>query len=124
MHWVNSATWIGVLGLALPRGAPAPSERRGKPCFIEIRRAQFLAQRGPTRTKARTISDGGEGGGCGELGAGGGEGSSSWFRGGGFELGQVGRGLTGPLKSGPGAVSIDQTTGGVEFAPKKSVGVY
>ena len=71
--------------MAHPRGAPAPSERRGKPCFIEIRRAKFVAICGPARQKARRLSDGGEGGGCGELGGGGGEGSA-WFGGGGFEL--------------------------------------
>ena len=71
--------------MAHPRGAPAPFERRGKPCFIEIRRAKFVAIRGPARQKARQLSDGGEGGGCGELGGGGGEGSA-WFGGGGFEL--------------------------------------
>ena len=76
--------------MAHPRGAPAPFERRGKPCFIEIRRAKFVAIRGPARQKARQLSDGGEGGGCGELGAGGGEGSA-WGGGGGFELGKVGR---------------------------------
>ncbi len=43
--------------MGLPRDVERVAERRGKPGYIEIERAKFVAQRGPARQKARQVYD-------------------------------------------------------------------